>query len=428
MRIIREQKAIEIIMKLRPGRLPSLKRLLRDERGIAAIMLTIYLPFFVGLMTLAVDVSYILRTRNMLQVTAEAAALAATYQLPDNSPCTTQGSACFMAKQYAEKNLAEAKYGMVLADSDVVVGKWTPGCLGGGASNETCFAPVPGGTSCVTFLCNSVKATTRMAQSNNNPLNLTFAQYVGIPTFDVSVTAIAVYGNDLNAPTWNSIISMDISGSFTEEIAQGRAAAQGLLNCMHENAASGSKLGITLFAGCSGASCNPGLTTFRSMLSTTQDNTYTALQNKIGQISNCTNNDASSISMNIPKCNTATNQAAGIQAAFNQFCPTGTCTPSSTSKNAMVIVSDGLPVCGSGAPAGCTAQSLRDAAVQQANTAAAQGIDIYTIYYGSDSAGRDFLASLKRGNGIALDTPAADQLSTLIGQICAKALVHRLVW
>ena len=50
MTISREQKAIEIIMKTRPGRRKTFKRLLKDERGVAAIVLTVYLPFLLGLL------------------------------------------------------------------------------------------------------------------------------------------------------------------------------------------------------------------------------------------------------------------------------------------------------------------------------------------------------------------------------------------
>jgi hypothetical protein len=326
--------------------------------------------------------------------------------------------------------MPSARYGAVLADMDVVVGKWdlAQNCP---SSDPQFFCPVPAGTSCVSFGCNSVKVTTRRAAANNNALNLTFGSYVGIPTFNVSASAIAVYGNDPGAPTWNAIITMDVSGSFTDDLPQGKAAAQGLLNCMHDNAPSGSKLGITLFAGCSGQTCSPQLQTFRSMLSTSQGNTYNQLTQKISQIAACQNNATNSQTLNSPMCSTNTSQASGIKAAFDQFCPTGTCAPSSTSKNAMVIISDGLPVSSSANMCGgsqCTAQQLKDMAVAQADTAAAQGIDIYTIYYGSDTAGRDFLATLRRGNGIALDTPNPVDLATLMSRVCATALVHRLVW
>lgn len=443
-------------MKPLAGRKISLKRLLRNERGAVTIALTIYLPFFVGITTLAVDMSYVLWTRNQLQVTAEAAALAATYQLPDNSSCTQQGSACYIAREYARKNLPENRYGNVLAESDVVVGKWTAGCLGGGASNESCFVPVPANTSCVTFGCNGVKVTTRRAAANGNALPLTFASYVGWPTFDVSATAIAVFGNDPSAPKWNVIIALDVSGSFEEELPQGKAAAQALLNCMRENAPTSSKLGITLFAGCSGPSCTPGLSTFQPMEAV--DTRYETLRDKIGDpnnrssgIQNCVRGtgrrgvvtDADrqrSIDLNTPLCETNTSQASGLQWAQIELCPNRNSCPSATANNAIILISDGLPVpsdvnrCNGSQ---CTADQLKQMARDQATAAATKGIDIYTIYYGSDNNGRNFLAELSRNAKNSstapdpqnsFDTPEPNKLSDLMQAICSKALQHRLVW
>jgi hypothetical protein len=64
--------------------------------------------------------------------------------------------------------------------------------------------------------------------------------------------------------------------------------------------------------------------------------------------------------------------------------------------------------------------------VSAANAAAAKGIDVYTIYYGTNSSDAAWLATLVRGNGTALKTPTAAQLSTQIQQICSQ-MPHRLV-
>jgi Flp pilus assembly protein TadG len=186
-------------LKQHPGHRLALKTLLRDERGAVAVILFVYLPVILGLFALAVDMSYALSTRNMLQVTAESAALAATAQLPDNSACTILTSACYVAEQYAEKNMPKARYGSVLANADVVVGKWD--------DNAKSFAP--GG-----LPFNAVQVTTRMAAANNNALKLFFAQALGWKSIDVQRTAIAVYGSEAGV-TWDMSIVEDISGSFT---------------------------------------------------------------------------------------------------------------------------------------------------------------------------------------------------------------------
>jgi hypothetical protein len=66
-------------------------------------------------------------------------------------------------------------------------------------------------------------------------------------------------------------------------------------------------------------------------------------------------------------------------------------------------------------------------AVAAANTAAAQGIDVYTIFYGGSSSAANWFATLKRGNGISLTTPDPTKIATLMGQVCAS-MPHRLVW
>ena len=89
-------------MNQHPGRKPSLMNLLRDEHGAILIITTIYLPVIIGFFTLAVDMSYVLRTRNMLQLAAESAALAASSQLPDPTNSVS------LAQTYATKNMPAA--------------------------------------------------------------------------------------------------------------------------------------------------------------------------------------------------------------------------------------------------------------------------------------------------------------------------------
>src|SRR5476651_796417 len=89
-----------------------LKKLINDQRGAMLIITTVYLPVIVGFFTLAVDMSYVYRTYNMLQSAADAAALAAVDDGLENA--LTFANACTVAKSYATKNLAVATYGNVL--------------------------------------------------------------------------------------------------------------------------------------------------------------------------------------------------------------------------------------------------------------------------------------------------------------------------
>ncbi len=75
-----------------------------------------------------------------------------------------------------------------------------------------------------------------------------------------------------------------------------------------------------------------------------------------------------------------------------------------------------------------TTQELKDMAVLSADNLAAEGISTFTVSYnqGNNPEAAAFLASLARGDGIALETPDADELPTLLWQICAT-LPLRLV-
>lgn len=446
----------------------SLRRLLRNERGAALIALTIYFPFFVGITTLAVDMSYVLWMRSQLQAAAEAAALAATYKLPDNSPCsiadgsaptpnTTYDRSCDLAKVYVDRNLPMSRYGMVLRAADVVVGRWTDGCAAGG---ENCFepGPAPGGL-CINYSfpsgtanCNAVKVTTRMAAANGNPLSLTLAQTFGFGSFDVSATAIAVFGLGPNgaAPTWNVVIVQDITRSLAQsELTKMKQANRLLLDCMHQYAAPGSKMGVTLFAGCSGPNClaSPAIPTYQIPVDVSaygQD--YATVRDKIGdpptnqnagiKLCNssgetpgmplCTFNGAYTgyhptlgtenySPENYSNLGITTNQYYGMKSAFTQLCPDesgGRCQYSGDppgSRRAMIIVSDGLPQacsvrdnrgrCTAASPncgdlnAGqgrCDGQNgrpnLEGDAQKKAQEAYEKGdIDIFTIFYSSAS-------------------------------------------
>jgi hypothetical protein len=434
-------------LKQHPGHRLAIKTLLRDERGVVAIILTVYLPVILGLFSLAVDMSYYFSTRNMLQVTAESAALAATAQLPDNSACTILTSACYVAEQYAEKNMPKARYGSVLANADVVVGKW----------DDNAKSLAPGG-----LPFNAVQVTTRMAAANNNALKLFFAQALGWKSLNLSATAIAVYGSEAGV-TWDMSIVEDISGSFTYNptyynqcynwpnanppstcgsggdayqgaLPEAKAADQALLDCVNANAPAGSRFGITPF---SGTAWDNGNSSYQAPVAVNTNDT--TLTNSIKNIPQCAL--PGSPTTKTPRCSTGTDIAAGINstiAQYNSLSPG----PSGSQRN-MVIVTDGLPnTCNGNSCSIATAQHNAETAAQNAFCGGscatpdpAKAMNVSTIYYCSDincNSNTDvkaaaWLATLKQGTGIALKTPDPKQIKTLMQQVCAT-MPHRLVW
>ncbi len=396
------------------------RKLVDDQRGAVLIITTVYLPVIVGFFSLAVDMSYVYRTQAMLQSTADAAALAAMDA--QTLPTIDATLACTMAKLYATKNMnpTGTNYGNVLKQntsncSDVVIGTWA--CAVGTLCTQSSFvsdAAAPCGTT-----CNAIKVTTRTASANSNPLVLYFASMIGWSSIDVSATAIATYGNDPGALPWQVGLVQDVSASFQQEINNAKAADQALANCML-NAAAGSKLGISVF----------GETSVSYLSPTVVNGGTTTITNSINGI------NANGRSP-MPQSG-GTDIAAGINSAINQVCPGTTCSPPPTSfKPAIVLVTDGLPNMCNGQS--CSVSTAQAAAQAAADAAAADGFDIYVLYYCNDGSGtcssqtnlaaQAFLQGLVKGNGKFKASATASDMTSLMGQgVCKPALRIRLVF
>ena len=98
----------------------GLKSFLRDQNGAVAAMVAVSLTVILGFGALTIDMSYAYSTRNLLQVTASSAALAAAPELPNQSQVVAK------ALEYVEANMPAANHGTVLDNSDVVPGNWDP--------------------------------------------------------------------------------------------------------------------------------------------------------------------------------------------------------------------------------------------------------------------------------------------------------------
>ena len=169
-----------------------------DCRGAVYIWTAFGIIAMIGFGGLAIDMSYAYSTRNMLQVTASSAALAAAPELPD------QGQAIAKALEYVEENMPSANHGAVLVNSDVVFGNWdsltetwTPGA-----------APV-----------NALEVTTRRSTDNGNRLDLFLSPILGLGFLDMEASAVA-YAKAATA--WDVVIVQDVTGTFTEEIGDAR--------------------------------------------------------------------------------------------------------------------------------------------------------------------------------------------------------------
>lgn len=123
-----------------------------------------------GVAGLAVDITQGLRVRTQLQATADAAALAAAIDLPDENRVIASAVA------YSRANMARGEHGTVLRDSDVETGRWHPQYHLFDATS-----PTP----------DAVRVRVRRATENENPVPALLLRIVGWNKWDVTVHAIA---------------------------------------------------------------------------------------------------------------------------------------------------------------------------------------------------------------------------------------------
>ncbi len=93
---------------------------LADQRGAGTIMGLMWFMLLVGITGMAVDTTNGFRSRTMLQATADAAALAAAIDLPD------EAVAVATAVAYSADNMGTEINGSVLDPADVLIGLWDP--------------------------------------------------------------------------------------------------------------------------------------------------------------------------------------------------------------------------------------------------------------------------------------------------------------
>ncbi len=150
-----------------------LRRLHDDRRGAVIIYVTLGLTVFMGFSALAIDGSYLYLMSNRAQSAADAAALAAASQMPDEVAATTA------ANDFAGKNLEAGKWGDVLTDSDIAFGTWDTDARLFTADAEPADA---------------VQVVVRMSDDNANPVQLFFANALGFAEAGVAAAAVATTG------------------------------------------------------------------------------------------------------------------------------------------------------------------------------------------------------------------------------------------
>ncbi|MCH2487081.1 MAG: Tad domain-containing protein, partial [Erythrobacter sp.] len=129
------------------------------------------LPFFIGMVALAVDIAFVRNEHNRLLSVAEASALAGANAYSKGG----QSAAIEQAKAMADTNNPQAN---LVKNSDVVFGEW----------KDNAFTV--GGT------VNAIRVTARRTDARGNTIRTFMASMFGVSEWNVANSAVAMISSD----------------------------------------------------------------------------------------------------------------------------------------------------------------------------------------------------------------------------------------
>ena len=178
------------------------RRFKRDERGSVLPLVGLCMTVILGFAAVAIDLGQQTALRSQLEGTADAAALAAASQLPDERKARRK------ALEYAEENMPEAAHGHVLRDEDIVFGTWY-------SQTRQFVADGP--------IANAVQVTVRRSEQNGNPAPTFFLHLFGYDHADLSARSLA--GNVLFENS-GAVGAGELSEADREKLAEMQAALE----------------------------------------------------------------------------------------------------------------------------------------------------------------------------------------------------------
>ena len=178
------------------------RRFKRDERGSVLPLAGLCMTVILGFAAVAIDLGQQTALRSQLEGTADAAALAAASQLPDERKARRK------ALEYAEENMPEAAHGHVLRDEDIVFGTWY-------SQTRQFVADGP--------IANAVQVTVRRSEQNGNPAPTFFLHIFGYDHADLSARSLA--GNVLFENS-GAVGAGELSEADREKLAEMQAALE----------------------------------------------------------------------------------------------------------------------------------------------------------------------------------------------------------
>ena len=152
-----------------------IRRFFSDEAGGATIGNLFFMFTMLAFSGVAIDTGYAFMERAMLQATADSAATAAVLDLPDAD------AARATARAYAHRNMPEDRFGAIVSDGDVLIGRWDP--------DEKTFIPDEEDPT-------TVVVTLHRSEETDNPAPTFLFRMLGLSHWDIEVAAIASMAGD----------------------------------------------------------------------------------------------------------------------------------------------------------------------------------------------------------------------------------------
>jgi hypothetical protein len=360
-----------------------------------------------GFAALAIDLSYLRLARLQAQNAADAGAHAALTELRMSRD---QDAARSRAAQIVNLNHIAGDLAVLDPGTDVVFGGWD--------FPSHSFDPEAD-------FVNAVEVTVRReSDSPGGAIPLMLAQIFGATEADARSN-----GSSVGALRSREIfIVQDVTGSFRDEIDQGRIADLTLLDFIDGFGLPGDRIGMVTFVGAA---------EMWTELQRVEPN-YSAIRSQWESLDWCNRNywPFTSPSMSeyfhdapqMVSCNegtlgdwyadSGTSQGSGLQLAIDALIDEDT--TESTSLKTIVLVSDGKPQC---VPEGTSCDDEMAAlGLAQADRAAEENISIFSVSF-NDSYNADqsaYLESLTRGYGTFYETPDAEALPGILAEIAAS--------
>lgn len=153
---------------------------LKPQRGVVSVLFALLLPVLLGFGALAVDFPYLLTTRAEMQTVADAAALAGARYLGEGGVANWD-TAITQSQTALAKNTVSGK---TITQATILAGYWDT------SSNQVGLQPLP-----MTPLKTDVPAIkvsiSRSNGQNSGEVSTIFANFIGIKSLPVSVSAVA---------------------------------------------------------------------------------------------------------------------------------------------------------------------------------------------------------------------------------------------